>query len=107
MGYYVQKHRTQGENHVQFWTRDDGVVSSMEASHLETSHGWWQWWWWDGPCVGVDELFSQRVLRQGAEGPWVLDVFSCYASCSGDLDDGWMEVMLSKRVHISESLAEE
>jgi hypothetical protein len=35
--------------------------------------------------------------RQGAEGPWALDILSWCTRCSGDLDDGWVEVVLPKR----------
>ena len=45
--------------------------------------------------------------RQGAEDSLVLEALSWRAWCSGDLDDGWAEAMLSKRFQISESLAEE
>jgi isoprenylcysteine carboxyl methyltransferase (ICMT) family protein YpbQ len=33
--------------------------------------------------------------RQGAEGPWVLEVFEFRAWCSSDLGDGWTEALLS------------
>jgi hypothetical protein len=34
---------------------------------------------------------------QGAEGPWVLEVLSWRAGCSGELGASWMEEMLSVR----------
>jgi hypothetical protein len=34
---------------------------------------------------------------QGAQGPWMFEDLSCRAGCSGELDDGWAEEILSVR----------
>ena len=43
----------------------------------------------------------------GAEAPWVLEALSWRAWCGGNSGDGWTDVSLSLRFHISESLVKE
>ena len=81
----------------------------LEAPHLETRLGLWQRWWSAGGvalCVAAVVVPSVRVAREvqrahgGVASGW-------RAWCSGDLGDGWAEVLLSLQFQISKSLAEE
>lgn len=78
---------------------DDGAIGvepSLKVSHMETSHGYVvvvvDWWC----CLreAAEEMCMVHV-RRDAEGPWILEVLSWRAWCSGDPSDGWAEVLLS------------
>ena len=81
----------------------------LEAPHLETHLDLWQRLWSAGGvalCVAAVVVRSVRVARE------VQRAHGCVASswrawCSGDLGDGWAEVLLSEQSQVSESLAEE
>jgi hypothetical protein len=44
---------------------------------------------------GVGRVALVLCQRHCAKGPWVLDVLGWRAECSGELNDGWAEEMLS------------
>jgi hypothetical protein len=61
---------------------------------------------WKASCSGAPPLVAEHVgdaaggvlgssCCLGAEGPWVLEDWSCCACCGGDLGDGGVEEMLS------------
>jgi hypothetical protein len=61
---------------------------------------------WKASCSGAPPLVAEHVgdaaggvlgssCCLGAEGPWVLEDWSCCACCGGDLGDGGVEDMLS------------
>jgi hypothetical protein len=86
---------SQGENHVHSWTSGGGaigVTSFLEASCSQTRHSLRQCCWWllgGVSCAQRPEVVPCSCRRGGAEEPWVLDVLSRRASCSGDLGFGW------------------
>ena len=66
----------------------------------------WQRWWSAGGvalCIAAVVVRSARVARE------VQRAHGCVASswrawCSGDLGDGWADVLLSEQAQVSESL---
>jgi len=81
----------------------------LEAPHLVTRLGLWQRWLSAGGVALCVAAVVVRLVRAGWE---VQRAHGCVVSswrawCSGDLDDGWAEVLLSEQSQVSESLAEE
>jgi hypothetical protein len=103
-GYHVLAARGfYGENPVlcgRATTTPFGIVTFSEALHLETRLNLWQWCWPAGGvawCVVGVVVCLVRVGRevQRAHGG-VASSWHIWCTCSGNLGDGWAEVLLSK-----------
>ena len=100
-GYHVLAARGPRVKPSPLWTCDDGAIGVMpflEAPHLETRLGLWKPWWSAGGVALCVAAVVVRLVRVGRE---VQRAHECVASswrawCSGDLGDGWAEVLLSE-----------
>jgi hypothetical protein len=80
MEYWVLKYGFWGEIRCSYWTSDGGTIgdaSSLEAPLVVV------WEAWMASVQRQRRCARSMCWRQGAEGPWVLEVLSWHARCNG------------------------
>jgi hypothetical protein len=83
-----------------------GVVTFLEAPHLETHFDWWRSAGGVALCIAVAVVRLFRTVREvlrahgGVASGWG-------ARCGGDLNVDWAVVVLSEQSQVYEPVAEE